>query len=157
MAQVRSARRLPGMPRWLPWAGGLALALAAVLVLWAVFQPGIGLQWTVSGSSVTAFRIYRAPMGSDNFQLVREVPARPGAQDYTYVDPVVLPSQTYIYRVEGVSQGQSALSPTLALNGAEAMRMQLLILMTGLVVGCVAAFLTQQLRSVGWNTTGLAS
>ena len=144
MVQARSIPQLRRSPQWLPWIGGLVLTIAVTIVLWAIVQPGIGLQWSVSSDGLTAFRVYRAPAGSDRFTVVDEIPARPNTQDYAFVDTVLWPGQTYVYRIEGVSSQQSAVSQSITVNGLEALPAQLAILLTSLIIGYAAMYVMQQ-------------
>lgn len=86
LAQTQAAGRARRMPRGLPQLAGAVFAVLALLLLWNVVQPGIGLQWSVNGAVPTAFRVYRAPAGSDHFEILREIPAQSGIMDYSYVD-----------------------------------------------------------------------
>ncbi len=135
LAQTRTTRQLHIVPRWLPWAGGLVLAATLLIALWLIVQPGISLQWS-AGGPVTSFRVYRAPVGSDHFELVYAAPAQPNAQEYTYVDTLIWPSQTYEYRVDGISQDQPAVSRAITASGQGALPGQMMILVTSLIGGC---------------------
>ena len=117
LAQTRASSRLARLPQWLPLLSGTVLAVFALLLLWTIVQPGIGLQWSVNGTVPAAFRIYRAPLGSDHFEIVREVPAQSGTLDYTYVDTALWPGQAYQYRVEAVNAETAG--PTIAANGGD--------------------------------------
>ena len=145
MAQVRSVPQLRQSPQWLPWISGLALTLAVMIVLWTIVQPGIGLQWSVSSDGLTAFRIYRAPAGSGQFTVVDEIPARPNTQDYAFVDTVLWPGQSYVYRIEGVGQQQLPVSQSITVDGLEALPGQLTILLTSLIIGWAAMYVLRQL------------
>ncbi len=137
IAQTRTTRQFRSVPRWLPWAGGFALAVTLLIALWLIIQPGISLQWSADGP-VTAFRVYRAPVGSDNFELVYDAQAQPNAQDYTYIDTLIWPSQTYVYRVEGIAQDQPAVSRAITASGQGALPGQMMIFITSLIGGCCA-------------------
>ncbi len=140
LSQIRATGHLPG---WLPALSGVAFALVALLLLWNIVQPGIGLQWSVNGAVPTAFRIYRAPEGSDRFEIVREVPAQSGILDYTYVDTALWPGQAYQYRVEAVNV-QTA-SATIAANGADVLPTQLAIVLSSLLIGLAGAYALREL------------
>jgi hypothetical protein len=58
----------------------------ALLVLWGIVRPGVLLEWSVEGSGLAAYRIYRAEEGSAEFQLLEEIPAETGAGRYRYID-----------------------------------------------------------------------
>jgi hypothetical protein len=140
-----TARARPATSPWLAWAWGAAMTAAVLILLWATVQPGIALQWSVSDGGLTGFRVYRAPAGSANFGLLRQVPARPDARQYTYVDTLLVPGQTYVYRVEAVGQsGPLAASPTITGNALTALPYQLAILLTSLIAGYVAVMLARQ-------------
>lgn len=138
LAQIRTTSRLRHLPGWLPVLSGVACALAALLLLWNIVQPGIGLQWSVNGVVPTAFRVYRAPVGSDRFEIVREVPAQSGILDYTYVDTTLWPGQAYQYRVEAVNVETA--SATIAANGADVLPTQLAIILSSLLIGVAGAY-----------------
>jgi len=150
MARVRAKDASHQQTRTLPrltWAWGAALAMVALILLWGIIQPGIVLQWSVSDGPLSAFRVYRAPVGSADFDLLHEVPARPGMRQYTYVDVRPWPTQTYVYRVEGVRQGgRSALSQAITANALDALPGQLAILFTSLVIGYGGVILVQRWR-----------
>src|SRR3972149_3033596 len=48
LARTRVTSRAGHLPRWLPVLSGAVFALLALLLLWHIVQPGIGLQWSVS-------------------------------------------------------------------------------------------------------------
>ena len=148
LAQARAQRAsLPfkAPSRWLPALSGVILALLTLAVLWNVVQPGIGLQWSVNGSVPAAFRIYRAPLGSDRFEIVREVPARANTLDYSFVDTTLWPGQAYQYRIEAVSP--EAASATIAASGSDVLPLQLAIVFSSLLIGLAAVFVLRQLVS----------
>jgi len=152
IAQMRTTRQLRSVPRWLPWAGGFALAVTLLIALWLIVQPGISLQWTADGP-VTAFRVYRAPVGSDNFELMYATPAQPNAQEYTYIDTLIWPSQTYVYRVEGIGQNQPAVSRAITANGQGALPGQIMIVFTSLMAGCCAFSVMRSYLGDGYRLT----
>ena len=136
-AQARSKT-----PRWLPVLSGAVLAVLALLLLWNVVQPGIGLQWSVNGAVPVAFRVYRAPAGSQRFEFVREVPAQSGIMDYTYVDTALWPGQAYQYRVEAVNAETA--SATVAANGADVLPTQFAIVFSSLLIGLAGAYVLRE-------------
>ncbi len=154
LAQARAAARAERAPRWLPVLSGALLAVLALLVLWNVVQPGIGLQWSVAGAVPNAFRVYRAPAGSDRFEIMREIPAQSGIMDYTYVDTTLWPGQAYQYRVEAVTAETA--SATIAANGADLLPTQLAIVLSSMLIGLAGAFVLREvaalLRPVHWIT-----
>ena len=146
LAQTPAAGRARWMPRGLPLLSGAVFAVLALLLLWNVVQPGIGLQWSVNGAVPTAFRVYRAPAGSERFEIVREIPARPGIMDYSYVDTALWPGQIYQYRVEAVND--QAASATIAANGADVLPTQLAIVFSSLLIGISGAYLLREVASL---------
>jgi hypothetical protein len=146
LAQTRVTARAGRLPRMLPVLSGALLAVLALLLLWNVVQPGIGLQWSVNGAVPTAFRVYRAPVGSDRFEIVREIPAQSGTLDYTYVDTALWPGQAYQYRVEAVNAETA--SATIAANGADLLPAQLAIVFSSLVIGLAGAYVLREMAAV---------
>jgi hypothetical protein len=138
LAQTQAAGRARRIPRGLPVLSGAVFAVLALLLLWNVVQPGIGLQWSVNGTVPTAFRVYRAPAGSDRFEILREIPAQSGTADYSYVDTALWPGQDYQYRVEAVNDRAAA--ATVAANGAEVVPAQLAIVLSSLLIGIAGAY-----------------
>jgi hypothetical protein len=144
MAPAASRRRAQRAPRRRTWVWGAALSLVVLVLLWAVVRPGIVLQWEVNAGPVTEFRIYRAPVGSADFELVREVAARPGERAYTYVDGGLLPLRTYVYQVEAVDPGGGLVSsPLITASAVEALPAQLAVILTSLSVGWALILLAQ--------------
>lgn len=129
--------------RWLPWTSGLVLAAFVLLALWLTVQPGIGLQWSVADGDVSSFRIYRAASGSNEFTLVRDIPAQPGIHDYAYIDTSLSLNPDYVYRIEGRQGELAASSPTITASALEAMRNQLIILSISLIAGLSGVLLGQ--------------
>jgi hypothetical protein len=153
LAQARDAARVKRAPRWLPALSGAVVAVLALLVLWNIVQPGIGLQWSVNGAAPAAFRVYRAPIGSDRFEIVREIPAQPGIMDYSYVDTALWPGQAYQYRVEAVNAETA--SATIAANGVDVLPTQLAIVLSSMLIGLAGAFVLREVatppRPAYWN------
>ena len=154
LAQARAMSRARRMPRWLPMLSGAVVAVLALLLLWNVMQPGIGLQWSVNGAVPVAFRVYRAPAGSDRFEILSEIPARAGVMDYSYVDTALWPGQAYQYRVEGVSA--DAVSETISANGLDVLPAQIAIALSSLLVGITAIIVLRQLARVSFRARRLA-
>jgi hypothetical protein len=145
LARTRTQAQFRAQPRWLPLLSGVILAVLTLAVLWNVVQPGIGLQWSVNGSVPSAFRIYRAPLGSDRFEIVREVPARANTLDYSFIDTTLWPGQAYQYRIEAVNH--EAASATIAASGSDVLPLQLAIVFSSLLIGLAAAFVLRQLAA----------
>ena len=121
------------------WPIGMAVALVLLVALWVVVQPGIALQWSVAGTGASAYRVYRAPVDSQEFNLLSEIPAQSDAQAYSFTDITSLPGQTYTYVVEAVTAtGQTTLSPLAVGRGLDVLPAQLALILTSLVAGAVA-------------------
>jgi hypothetical protein len=143
LAQARAQAQYKAQPRWLPVLSGILLAVLTLAMLWNVIQPGIGLQWSVNGAVPAAFRVYRAPLGSDRFEIVREVPAHPNTLEYSFVDTTLWPGQAYQYRIEAVNH--AATSATIAASGSDVLPLQLAIIFSSLLIGLAVAFMLRQL------------
>jgi hypothetical protein len=105
-----------------PLAQAAGWAAVILLALWMVIQPGLGLRWVVAlnGDPLTAFRIYRAPAGTQAFELIAEIPAQAAVTEYEYVDMRSLPVGVYQYRVEGLGPNtRPVLSETVAVSAAQ--------------------------------------
>jgi hypothetical protein len=146
LAQTQGVMPARRISRGLSVLSGAVLAVLALLLLWNVVQPGIGLQWSVNGALPTAFRVYRAPAGSDRFEILREIPARPGITDYSYVDTSLRLGQTYQYRVEVVNDREA--SATIAADGADVLPAQLAIVFSSLLIGISGAFLLREVATL---------
>ena len=143
--RVLAQAHYPVRPRWVSPLSGLITALLALILLRQVVQPGIDLRWSVNTTTSTPFLVYRAsPDDNNHFEVVSEVPARPGALDYTFVDTTLLPDQTYHYRVE--TANHEAASPTIAVNSSNVLLMQIAIVVSSLLIGLAAAFTLSQWR-----------
>jgi hypothetical protein len=143
MARLQTAPKPSVATRWLPWTSGLVLAALVLMMLWLTIQPGIGLQWSVADGDVSSFRIYRAASGSNDFTVVREIPAQPGIHDYTYIDTSLSLNPDYVYRVEGRQGELAASSPMITASAQEVMRNQLIILSISLIAGLSGVLLGQ--------------
>jgi len=149
LTRVHGAPARPLLPAW---AWGAALAVVALALLWFAIRPGAVLQWSVTDGPMSAFRVYRAPVGCADFVLLDELPARSDARQYTYVDVRLLPWQDYVYRVEGVGAVGAVTSPTVTVRGLEALPAQAAVLLASLFVGCGAALLAPRWRAA-WRLT----
>ena len=140
--------------------GYLALTTAIFILLWLVLQPGIVLQWSVLSGGVSAYQIYRASLGEEEFTLIGEVSAHDKRQAYTYVDPWLLPGQTYTYRVQAIQSGGSVAYSNAIVTGAmQALPGQLALLTISL---CLGFALLEALKgwffariSPSWNSISL--
>ena len=131
---------------WQAWAWGAPVAALLFVILWLVIQPGVQLQWSVGGDQLSAFRIYRAPVGSASFELLEEIPAA-GQQTYQYADWAVFPGQTYRYRVEAVDQsGSTALSTAVASSTWIAFAAQTAILLTSFMLAFGIVTIVQEIK-----------
>jgi len=88
-----------------PYALGLSFVI--LVLLWTLIRPGITLHWSMPGSQVTTFRVYRSPANSREYQLIDEVPVDSVTSEYVYVDLFIWPFKEYIYYVEGMNQSES--------------------------------------------------
>ncbi len=139
-AQAPAQSRLESPRLGLVWVWGALLSALCVLVLWAVLQPGIVLNWSVKGLPQGDFKIYRADRDRLEFSLVAEVPALPGEHMYTYVDPFLVPGAEYVYRVETVDVAGSGVSSQVVAQGAgRVVGVQILILLISLLAGYAGA------------------
>jgi len=141
LTQARTTTQLPinlSNRRWLvaTYLSGLALTLGIFVLLWLVIRPGIVLAWTVHDGDLSTYRLYRAPLGTQEYELLAQVPARPSVQQYTYIDALLLPGQAYNYLVEGVGQtGQSATSEIVRGNGSDILPAQISLLLSSIIIG----------------------
>jgi lipopolysaccharide/colanic/teichoic acid biosynthesis glycosyltransferase len=140
LAQIKTRRPAPRLfARPIAWLVGSAVALVLLVALWFVVQPGIALQWSVAGTGASTYRVYRAPVNGEEFNLISEVPARSDSQAYSFTDITSLPGQTYTYVIEAVTRdGQTTLSPFAVGRGLDVLPAQLALVLTSLVVGAAA-------------------
>ncbi len=123
---------------------GTGLALLVFVILWSVVQPGVLLPWSVKHDGMIIYRIYRAPRDSDNFQLIKEISGQSDRVKYRYVDALLIPGQSYIYRVEGIPKnGTPAYSEEVHGNYLEILPGQLALLITSLITGYGIVFFIQ--------------
>jgi hypothetical protein len=109
-----------------PYALGLSLVILALL--WMIIRPGVTLNWRITSTQATTFRIYRSEVDGTNYRLLDEIPVDASEVDYEYIDLFFWPLKDYIYYVEGMNQtismgfSQIVASPALiALPGQIAM------------------------------------
>lgn len=88
-----------------PYAIGLSLVVLALL--WAIFRPGVILQWRILDDQITSFRIYRSEADGSKYQLLDEIPVNSPAPCCSYIDLFIWPLKEYIYYVEGVKVVES--------------------------------------------------
>jgi hypothetical protein len=135
LARAAAARRPRPIHLSWAWASGALTAIIVLVVWWIAVQPGIRLHWSISDDGATAYRIYRALDGSQQFNLLSEVPARPGTRSYSFVDTSPVPGQTYTYLVEVVNSGGALDQRTIAGNGLDILPAQLALVVASIAIG----------------------
>ncbi len=136
LARVQTQRPRNSIGLRLSWVWGTVTAVVLLCVLWLVVQPGLAVEWHIQGQGASAFRVYRAPAGSTQFELIREVAARPEQVAYAVTDLSPLPGQVYTYLIEAVTpDGNPIISQSVIGNGLDALPAQLALLITSLVAG----------------------
>ena len=154
----RSRRADSRRPSAVSWAWGVGLALTVFVLLWAAIKPGVMLQWALSNGGVTAFQVYRAAEGSDEFALIGEVPTQAGADRYTFVDALSMPAANYTYVVKSVKpSGEATLSRAINASNSAALPSQVGILLASLIIGGGAAVLARERQFGDWGVGGLVS
>lgn len=139
-------------PVWKPSTlfGALAFSLVALLVLWITIRPGVQLEWSVEGSGLAAYRVYRTEEGSAEFQLLEEIPAETGASNYRYIDTLLLPGERYVYLVQGLQEeGATAFSQAVTGGSQEALPGQAAVLLVSLFFGLGGAWIWQSFSREG--------
>lgn len=128
-------------------AWGLVLTGIFLALLWLSVRPGVSLEWSVETGEPSAFLIYRAPKGSTDFRLIKEIGASPGTRQYQFVDAGLVPGIAYTYRVEGVGAGgPPSVSRSISIDPLTVLPGQLAVLFTSLALGFSLALLAQALR-----------
>lgn len=136
------ARRPAITWHWQPSAG--LLSLAVLILLWLVVRPGVLLQWTVNTEGLTAYRLYRAPVGSSDYTLIGELPVQPGLSQYQYTDALLVPGQTYSYVVEGVRNGSRYfVSGAVTAAAGQALPAQIALIFASVMIGYALYLLVQ--------------
>ena len=129
------------------WIWGVPLATLIFALLWLMIQPGNQLQWSVSGSNVAAFRVYRAPVGDTTFEFVEELPADPAQQSYQFADPLMIPGLNYNYAIETIDQfGNTSISQVAASNSMMVFAAQFAILLTSFFLAFGMITIAQELN-----------
>jgi hypothetical protein len=106
----------------------------------------------VEGQLTQSFKVYRAQLGSEDYQVIREIAASPGIQTYQFVDGWMLPGTAYAYRVEGIGQeGPLAFSKIVSAPPLAALPGQLAITFTSLVLGFSVIILSNNWRGPNWR------
>lgn len=152
-ARVRNQDQpLPATGGWpLAWLAAALVTFFGLLLLWQVVPPGVILEWKVESGAPQTFRVYRASASSDEqpdyYSLVGQVTASEGIEAYRYTDMMLLPGQSYVYRVEAIDAlGQTAASRSVVGQGIDALPGQILVL----ALASVAAYAFGQLASLSW-------
>ena len=139
LAQIKTRPQKSRRPAWLV---GSAVALVLLVALWIVVQPGIALQWSVTGDGVSTYRVYRAPADSAEFSLISEIPVQSDTRTYSFTDITSLPGQTYAYVIQAITRtGQTTLSPIAVGRGLDVLPAQVALILTSLVAGAAAMLL----------------
>ena len=127
---------------------GIGLGILVFIALWWFVQPGVRLQWSVQGPTPVAFRVYRAPKGSEEFTLIREMKAHGELLEYQLTDTFVIPGSDYTYRVEALDDiGRVGSSQLIIHNTLESIPWQLGILLTSVLFGFSAYIVSNILES----------
>ncbi len=144
--RVHEAQRLVPPPTWETWAWGIAIALLVAALLWGLLKPGVVLEWSVEEGAVTSFEIHRADVKTRDFTLYERFEVERPAELYRYVDALVWPGRTYVYRIKALI-GETAVSgQEIIVRGSLALPGQLSVLLTGAMLGYAAIILMQQRR-----------
>jgi hypothetical protein len=114
---------------------GSFLTLIILVLLWLTARPGMALQWSLEHDGISIFRIYRAAQGSNQFELLKEIPAQTNQLQYRFVDSILIPGKDYRYRVEGVrSNGVSTFSQVVDGSFLDLLPGQLALLLSSIIV-----------------------
>lgn len=123
--------------RWI-WnlASGALLTLSIFILLWLAVRPGVVLQWSLARDGITGYRIYRTPLGKNQFDLIKDVPAQANRLQYYYVDAFILPGANYIYRVEGIRSDGTTIQSTIVNGRArDVMPSQVELFLSSIILG----------------------
>jgi len=130
----------PSSRSWIRSLAGTSLALLTLIILWFTLRPGVVLQWSVSDDSPVVYQIYRAPLGSQSFELLDELNAELGVHDYSYLDIAQFPGQTYVYRIQAISpSGGLLFTDSVTSQPLEVLPGQLAILFASITAGLLAS------------------
>jgi hypothetical protein len=128
----------------LSWTLEAVLTLLVMVILWISVRPGVALEWVVTDNSLANFRVYRSSLGSDNFRLIAQVPAQSNTLEYRFVDAMLIPGRSYVYRVEGMERDTFiAVSQAVTSSPLAALPGQLAILFVSLILGYCGMTLLQ--------------
>jgi hypothetical protein len=130
-----------------PWFWATPLMLLIFSILWLIVQPGTQLRWSTSGNMPAAFRIYRAPAGSQSYQLLKEITVNSLQYRYQFTDrTAVLPGQTYNYVIEAIgNNGGKSISPIVSSNTLEVFTAHLALLLTSLILTFCTITIVQEI------------
>jgi len=131
-----------------PWFWGAPVMLLVFLLLWLIVRPGTQLQWTTTGTANSAFRIYRAPLGTTDFVMLDEFQAEPAQKTYQYKDLTVLPGRNYQYIIEIQNAGgHNSYGRTVVSNSLMTLVVQIVILSTSFVLTFGMITIVQEVKS----------
>jgi hypothetical protein len=147
-ARIQAARVEKEHSRW-TWqarAGGIATMVLVFVLLWGILKPVTTLRWSIYGNVPATFKLYRAPEGSQDYRLIREIPARENQYVYVYNDLLSVPGRAYQYRVEGFNHSGVIMSSQAVIsNPRTVLPGQLSILLTSMIMGYVCLSLLKGL------------
>jgi hypothetical protein len=127
-------------------ASGFAAALIVFVLLWLVVKPGITMRWSVNGALPASFRVYRAPIGSQAYELIGEIKSQDNQSVYQYRDLIFVPGRAYLYRVEGINNsGEITFSKVVINDPRSILPGQMIILLTSVIMGYVCLSLIKYL------------
>jgi hypothetical protein len=145
--KIRAEANRPRSGR-LAWSTTVLLAIAVFFLLWSILQPGILLEWTASGGDLSAFRVYRAPQGTTDFELVREISVQSQTNKYRFLDSLLFPGEKYIYIIEGINtSGEATIWETGQGNSLGTLPIQGAIVITSLLMAYSLIILLQNIRN----------
>lgn len=105
----------------LQWGVGMALVVILWLVFNAVVQPGVALSWTAHVDQSSTFAVYRAEVGTNQFELVANLPSRVEQNNYTYLDTKYVPGKSYQYQVEAIGASGIILNSIKVVAGSDSL------------------------------------
>jgi hypothetical protein len=131
LAEISRDKALPGINP-AQWGTGILLSFLTAFLLWLVIQPGVVFAWE-SEHEFEYYQVYRSPAGKHDYIPVSgQKPASRGAE-YRFVDPLVIPGQSYHYLVEGITpEGQTISLQTITSDTAAVLLAQLAIIISSL-------------------------
>lgn len=128
--QVEAAAGVPARPQ--AWHWGMGLAVLLIILAWFAFPPSVVLEWSVQGSQPEAFHVYRSTLGTDDFQLLEEIPAVEAQSAYRFVDLQLIPGRQAVYKIEAIRENGVVVTNELVVpDGGVALPNQLALLLSG--------------------------